>query len=154
MGSKVRRKRKNLIDKSLSVISNKHVPKNVDVGNKRLGLNMALIGLAEIQANVLSKKLRQIEIIESKLFSKIEDEDSGVDNKDLIYILRILHKSLSDSSSHISYICNNIDWTKLQVDIESSVIKGAAETSQDTGVEIKSLLYEIAKHAAFIKNDK
>lgn len=135
------------IDSSLDLISQ---PGNTytDFKLKGLGLQQALIGLAELHALRLSK----LGVLVYKLEEKILEDDflgNLEDPKILFSLYRLTQDSLTASSEYVQAVVKNVDWSKFENDMSLAVLNEGVH-SEDPGISAaaKELLNLAAAMAA------
>lgn len=120
---------------------------------KGLGLQQALLGLAELQCLRLSKLGVLIYTLEEKLLDP--DFINSVDDPKMIFSLyRLVMESLEQSSEYVNTVLKGVNWT----DFESNFLiatadKATSGTSKDVGSLAKDLLV-IAAQLQSAENEK
>ena len=140
------------IDQSLELVS---LPAtNVNQWKiKGLGLQQALLGLAELQCLRLSKLGVLIYSLEEKLLDP--DFINAVDDPKMLFSLyRLVMESLEQSSEYVNVILKNTDWTSFESNfLLATADKATSGTSKDVGSLAKDLLV-IAAQLQSAENEK
>lgn len=113
--------------------------------SKELGLNLVLLGLAEVQALRLSQLSGLVYQLEQRVFS--EETLRDLDARKLIDVYRLGVESLNDAASYVKGAVKSADWEKIELDL-MTMSKQTGETSgqQESTAELASvLLAEMAK---------
>ena len=81
---------------------------------KRMGLNIVQVGLAESQAKRLRHLVGVVSNLEDTLFEKEVLDDLKRDPRSLLALYRIAAESLDTTARYITDVSKNLDWENLQ----------------------------------------
>jgi hypothetical protein len=79
---------------------------------KELSFYMVLFGLAEIQADRISRLSNIVKSLENKIFS--EEVSGELNTKQLISLYKMSLESLKDSSEYLQSLTSSINWNKVE----------------------------------------
>ena len=99
-----------------------------------LGLKVALLGVAEIQALRLSTLAVQVHQIEERLFS--DKNYREMDTKTLMSLYKTSVNSMNDSTSYLAQIVGTTKWKELEADLTQLAIADAQSKNDEVSKEL------------------
>jgi len=114
--------------------------------SKELGLNLVLLGLAEVQALRLSQLSGLVYQLEQRVFS--DETLRELDARKLIDVYRLGVESMNDAAAYVKGAVKAADWEKIELDLMTMAKSESTDTARqgESTAEIASaLLAEMAK---------
>ena len=106
-----------------------------------LGLKVALLGVAEIQALRLSTLAVQVHQIEEKLFSNQNYRE--MDTKTLMGIYKASVASMNDSTNYLTQIVGTTNWKDLEADLTQIAVAEAQSKNNQITKELSEVAEEL-----------
>lgn len=114
---------------------------------KGLGLQLTLLGLAEVQAERVDLLSRMVVKLEKNLFSDVKISEMRPDQ--LLSLYRNATDSLQKSTEYVQHTLKSVDWTKLETDLLAMHIKNENESNSDP--ELANIAHKILGKLAELK---
>ena len=109
-----------------------------------LGLKVALLGVAEIQALRLSTLAVQVHQIEEELFADRNYREMSA--KDLLSLYKTSVTSLNESTTYISQVVGTTNWKDLETDLTQIAVAEAQKQNSETSKELAETAEQLLEH--------
>lgn len=140
------------IDNAIKVVDDSGKELSVStIRDKRVGLKLVLLGLAEIQALRISNLSGKIYTLENEVFSL--DNMRDLDPRKLTELYNTAVSSMKDATDYVKHTVSSFQWDELELSVAASAVNNNSSSDDQSNISdiASKLLDELSAKINMVK---